>query len=70
MQIQGITWHAVVLEADEFAATKKLVTEVFGLISYRAGRLGLVPHVERHDSRPVRTRAHNLMPSAPRCNGR
>jgi len=33
MQIQGITWHAVVLEADEFAATKKLVTEVFGLTS-------------------------------------
>ena len=33
MQIQGITWHAVVLKADEFAATKKLVTEVFGLTS-------------------------------------
>ena len=33
MQIQGITWHAVVLEADKFAATKKLVTEVFGLTS-------------------------------------
>ena len=33
MQIQGITWHAVVLEAGEFAATKKLVTEVFGLTS-------------------------------------
>ena len=33
MQIQGIPWHAVVLEANEFAATKKLVTEVFGLTS-------------------------------------
>jgi len=33
MQMQGITWHAVVLEAYEFAATNKLVTQVFGLTS-------------------------------------
>ena len=32
MQIEGITWHAVVLEPDEFAATDKLAREVFGLI--------------------------------------
>jgi predicted enzyme related to lactoylglutathione lyase len=31
MQVQGITWHAVVLERDEFAAKKKLLVDVFGL---------------------------------------
>ena len=31
MQVQGITWHAVVLERDEFAAKKQLLEEVFGL---------------------------------------
>src|SRR5437762_12536452 len=31
MQVQGITWHAVVLERDEFAAKTKLLEEVFGL---------------------------------------
>lgn len=31
MQVQGITWHAVVLDADQFAATKALMTNVFGL---------------------------------------
>jgi hypothetical protein len=25
MHVEGITWHAIVLEADEFAATKKLL---------------------------------------------
>ena len=31
MQVEGITWHAIILEADEFAATKKLLVETFGL---------------------------------------
>jgi predicted enzyme related to lactoylglutathione lyase len=32
MQVQGITWNAVILdEADEFAAMKNLLVEVFGL---------------------------------------
>jgi hypothetical protein len=31
MQVEGITWYAVTLEDDEFAAMKKLVVEVFGL---------------------------------------
>jgi hypothetical protein len=31
MRVEGITWHAVVLEQDEFTATKALVTRVFGL---------------------------------------
>jgi predicted enzyme related to lactoylglutathione lyase len=31
MQVEGITWHALTLEADEFGPTKKLLMEVFGL---------------------------------------
>lgn len=31
MQVQGITWHGVTLEPDQFAAMKKLCGEVFGL---------------------------------------
>jgi hypothetical protein len=31
MQVQGITWNAVILDADEFAAMKNLLVEVFGL---------------------------------------
>jgi len=31
MNIGGITWHAVVLEAEPFAATHKLLTETMGL---------------------------------------
>ena len=31
MQVDGITWTALTLEADEFGATKKLLIEVFGL---------------------------------------
>jgi predicted enzyme related to lactoylglutathione lyase len=31
MQVEGITWHALTLEVDEFDATKKLLIEVFGL---------------------------------------
>src|SRR2546423_10774764 len=31
MQIEGITWHAVTLEPEQFAATKNLYREVFGL---------------------------------------
>ena len=31
MQVQGVTWNAVTLEADEFAAMKKLLVEVFEL---------------------------------------
>jgi hypothetical protein len=31
MQVEGIAWHAVTLEVDEVAATKKLLIEVFGL---------------------------------------
>ena len=31
MQVEGITWHALTLEADEFGPTKKLLIEVFGL---------------------------------------
>ena len=31
MQIEGITWHAVILEHDHFAATQKLCRDVFRL---------------------------------------
>ena len=31
MKVEGITWHAVVLEAEPFAATHKLLTETLGL---------------------------------------
>jgi hypothetical protein len=31
MQVQGITWHAVVPERVEFAAKKTLLIDVFGL---------------------------------------
>jgi hypothetical protein len=31
MQVQGITWHGVTLEPDQFTAMKKLCGEVFGL---------------------------------------
>ena len=31
MHVEGITWHAITLQADEFGATKKLLIEVFGL---------------------------------------
>ena len=29
--VEGITWHALTLQADKFDATKKLLMEVFGL---------------------------------------
>ncbi len=31
MQANGITWHAVTLDGDDFAATKELFTGTFGL---------------------------------------
>jgi hypothetical protein len=31
MSVEGITWHAVVLEAGTFAATRKLLTATMGL---------------------------------------
>ncbi len=31
MNVQGITWHAVVLTPDQFAATSKLLTTTLGL---------------------------------------
>jgi predicted enzyme related to lactoylglutathione lyase len=31
MHVEGITWHTVVLEPEAFAATKRLMTETFGL---------------------------------------
>jgi predicted enzyme related to lactoylglutathione lyase len=31
MNVKGITWHAIVLEPEPFAATKALMTETFGL---------------------------------------
>ncbi len=31
MNVEGITWHAIVLEDEPFAATKALMTETFGL---------------------------------------
>jgi hypothetical protein len=31
MKVEGITWHAVVLEAEPFAATRRLLTETMGL---------------------------------------
>ncbi|HEY6712375.1 MAG TPA: VOC family protein [Rubrobacter sp.] len=39
MNVEGITWHAVVLDPEPFAATKALMTETFGL----------APEVERED---------------------
>jgi hypothetical protein len=31
MKVEGITWHAIVLEAEPFAATRQLLTETMGL---------------------------------------
>ena len=31
MQAEGITWHALTLQADKFGPTKKLLMEVFAL---------------------------------------
>jgi predicted enzyme related to lactoylglutathione lyase len=31
VNVEGITWHAIVLEPEPFAATKALMTETFGL---------------------------------------
>jgi hypothetical protein len=31
MDVEGITWHAVTLEPDQFAAMKTLCTEALGL---------------------------------------
>jgi predicted enzyme related to lactoylglutathione lyase len=31
MQLEGITWHALTLKANQFGPTKKLLIEVFGL---------------------------------------
>ena len=31
MKVEGITWHAVVLEPEPFAATHRLLTETMGL---------------------------------------
>ena len=31
MNVEGITWHVIVLEPEPFAATKALMTETFGL---------------------------------------
>jgi predicted enzyme related to lactoylglutathione lyase len=31
MQLQGVTWHAITLQADQFGPTKKLLMDVFGL---------------------------------------
>ena len=31
MQVEGITWYALTLQADHFSATKKLLIEVFAL---------------------------------------
>jgi hypothetical protein len=31
MKVEGITWHAIVLEPDAFAAQRKLLVETFGL---------------------------------------
>jgi Glyoxalase/Bleomycin resistance protein/Dioxygenase superfamily len=32
VNVEGITWHAIVLEPEPFAATKALMTETFGLV--------------------------------------
>ena len=31
VNVEGITWHAIVLEPEPFASTKALMTETFGL---------------------------------------
>jgi hypothetical protein len=31
MQLQGVTWHAITLKANQFGPTKKLLMDVFGL---------------------------------------
>ena len=31
MNVEGITWHAIVLDPEPFAATRALLTETFGL---------------------------------------
>lgn len=31
MKVEGITWHAVTLDADQFKATHALMTDTFGL---------------------------------------
>jgi hypothetical protein len=48
MNVEGITWHAVVLEAEAFAATRKLLSETMRRASrrrqlHRAVELPLAP---------------------------
>ena len=31
MNVEGITWHAIVLDPEPFAATKAMLTETFGI---------------------------------------
>src|SRR5215212_6778382 len=31
VNVEGVTWHAIVLDPEPFAATKALMTETFGL---------------------------------------
>ena len=31
MHVEGITWHAVTVQPDQFEATKNLITETFGV---------------------------------------
>jgi predicted enzyme related to lactoylglutathione lyase len=31
VQLQGVTWHAITLQANQFGPTKKLLMDVFGL---------------------------------------
>jgi hypothetical protein len=32
MNVEGITWHAIVLDPEPFAATKALMTGTFGFV--------------------------------------
>lgn len=31
MKVEGVTWHGLVLEAEQFAATRRLMVDTFGL---------------------------------------
>jgi hypothetical protein len=62
MHVEGITWHAIVLEADEFAATKKLLVETFGLTPAlaRPGAQNFLELVSNTNTHAARTRTSVL----------
>ena len=54
MQIEGITWHGLTLEPDQFVATNKLCRDCLRPhAADRTGWLDAARDAERHHARPL-----------------